>query len=36
MQKPSAWMTATARAAHQLYDQPLILNDPLALRLLGR
>lgn len=35
MQKPSAWMTATARAAHQLYDQPLILNDPLAVRLLG-
>lgn len=35
MQKPSAWITATARAAHQLYDQPLILNDPLALRILG-
>jgi methyltransferase (TIGR00027 family) len=35
MQKPSAWITATARAAHQLYDQPLILNDPLAVRLLG-
>jgi methyltransferase (TIGR00027 family) len=33
--KPSAWTTATARAAHQLYDTPLILNDPLALRILG-
>jgi methyltransferase (TIGR00027 family) len=33
--KPSAWITATLRAAHQLYDQPLILRDPLALRLLG-
>jgi methyltransferase (TIGR00027 family) len=33
--KPSAWITATMRAAHQLYDQPLILADPLALRLLG-
>lgn len=32
--KPSAWITATARAAHQLYDQP-ILHDPLALRILG-
>ncbi|WP_432380244.1 class I SAM-dependent methyltransferase [Duganella sp. P38] len=35
MHKPSAWVTATARAAHQLYDTPLILNDPLALRILG-
>jgi methyltransferase (TIGR00027 family) len=35
MQKPSAWITATARAAHQLYDQPPIFNDPLALRILG-
>ncbi|NYE61432.1 methyltransferase (TIGR00027 family) [Duganella sp. 1224] len=35
MQKPSAWITATARAAHQLYDEPRILNDPLALRILG-
>jgi len=33
--KPSAWVTATARAAHQLYDAPLILRDPLALRILG-
>ncbi|MBV7536961.1 class I SAM-dependent methyltransferase [Duganella sp. sic0402] len=33
--KPSAWITATARAAHQLYDAPLVLNDPLALRILG-
>lgn len=35
MQKPSAWITATARAAHQLYDVPLVLDDPLALRILG-
>ncbi len=35
MQKPSAWITAHARAAHQLYDQALILHDPLALRILG-
>ncbi|WP_373988570.1 class I SAM-dependent methyltransferase [Duganella sp. BuS-21] len=33
--KPSAWLTATARAAHQLYDQPQILHDPIALRILG-
>ena len=33
--KPSAWMTATLRAAHQLFDQPLILRDPVALRILG-
>ncbi|TFW14954.1 class I SAM-dependent methyltransferase [Duganella callida] len=33
--KSSAWIAATARAAHQLYDQPLVLNDPLALRILG-
>ncbi|RFP14885.1 MULTISPECIES: SAM-dependent methyltransferase [unclassified Duganella] len=33
--KPSAWMTATLRAAHQLYDQPLILRDAIALRILG-
>lgn len=33
--KPSAWIAATARAAHQLYDTPRILDDPLALRILG-
>ena len=33
--KPSAWMTATLRAAHQLFDQPLILRDAIALRILG-
>lgn len=33
--KPSAWITATARAAHQLYDKPRIFDDPLALRILG-
>ncbi|RFP25948.1 SAM-dependent methyltransferase [Duganella sp. BJB488] len=33
--KPSAWMTATLRAAHQLYDAPLILRDPVAVPLLG-
>jgi methyltransferase (TIGR00027 family) len=33
--KPSAWITATARAAHQLYDAPPILPDPLALTILG-
>ncbi|WP_447800635.1 class I SAM-dependent methyltransferase [Pseudomonas kilonensis] len=33
--KPSARMTATLRAAHQLLDMPLILDDPLALAILG-
>ena len=33
--KPSARMTATLRAAHQLLDMPLILDDPLALTILG-
>lgn len=33
--KPSAWITATARAAHQLYDTPRIFDDALALRILG-
>lgn len=31
----SAMMVATLRAAHQLLDAPLILDDPLALRILG-
>lgn len=33
--KPSALVTATLRAAHQLLDTPLILDDPLALSILG-
>ncbi|MDB5907301.1 MAG: hypothetical protein JWP34_1415 [Massilia sp.] len=33
--KPSARMTATLRAAHQLLDVPLILDDPLALKIMG-
>lgn len=33
--KPSAMMVATLRAAHQLLDAPPILDDPLALRILG-
>ncbi|WP_332876491.1 SAM-dependent methyltransferase [Massilia sp. S19_KUP03_FR1] len=33
--KPSARMTATLRAAHQLLDIPRILDDPLALTILG-
>lgn len=33
--KPSAWMTATLRAAHQLLDVPLILDDPVALKIMG-
>lgn len=33
--KPSAMMVATLRAAHQLLDAPLILDDPLALRIAG-
>lgn len=34
--KPSALLAATLRAAHQLLDQPLVLEDPLALRILGK
>lgn len=33
--KPSAMMVAILRAAHQLLDAPLILDDPLALRIIG-
>jgi methyltransferase (TIGR00027 family) len=33
--KPSAQRVATLRAAHQLLDFPLVLNDPLALKILG-
>ncbi|UTY58223.1 SAM-dependent methyltransferase [Massilia sp. erpn] len=33
--KPSALSVAHLRAAHQLLDQPLILDDPLALTILG-
>lgn len=33
--KPSARTTAVLRAAHQLLDAPLILDDPLALTILG-
>jgi methyltransferase (TIGR00027 family) len=33
--KPSAMMVAVLRAAHQLLDAPLILDDPLALRIVG-
>ncbi len=33
--KPSALMVATLRAAHQLLDSPLVLHDPLALKILG-
>ena len=33
--KPSALMVATQRAAHQLFDRPLVLDDPVALALLG-
>ncbi len=33
--KPSALSVAHLRAAHQLLDQPLILDDPLALKILG-
>jgi O-methyltransferase involved in polyketide biosynthesis len=32
----TAQSTATLRAAHQLLDQPRILDDPLALRIIGR
>ena len=33
--KPSAMMVAVQRAAHQLLEQPLVLDDPLALAILG-
>jgi methyltransferase (TIGR00027 family) len=33
--KPSALSVATLRAAHQLLDAPLVLDDPLALKILG-
>lgn len=33
--KPSSHAVAVWRAAHQLLEQPLIFNDPLALRILG-
>ena len=35
--KPSrtAWRVATLRAAHQLLDEPIVLNDPIALPILG-
>ncbi|MBE1160045.1 class I SAM-dependent methyltransferase [Dyella acidiphila] len=35
--KPSrtAWLMANLRAVHQLLDQPLVLDDPVALRILG-
>jgi methyltransferase (TIGR00027 family) len=33
--KPSAWLVATQRAAHQLLDRPLVLDDPTALTILG-
>src|SRR5205814_583396 len=33
--KPSALMVAMQRAAHQLLEQPLVLDDPLALPILG-
>ena len=32
----SALRVATLRAAHQLLDEPVVFNDPVALRLLGR
>jgi len=33
--KPSAQRVATLRAVHQLVDFPIVLNDPLALKILG-
>ncbi|MDR0212460.1 MAG: SAM-dependent methyltransferase [Comamonas sp.] len=33
--KPSALMVAMQRAAHQLLDRPLVLDDPIALTVLG-
>ena len=37
-ERPSrtAWGVAVRRAAHQLFDSPLVLDDPLAVRILGR
>ncbi|MEM5299260.1 SAM-dependent methyltransferase [Burkholderia sp. JPY481] len=34
--KPSALIVARQRAAHQLLDRPLVLDDPLALAVLGK
>jgi hypothetical protein len=36
-EKPSAtaWRVALARAAHQLFDKPTVVDDPLALRIVG-
>jgi len=31
----TAWRVALRRAAHQVFDQPIIFDDPLALRILG-
>lgn len=31
----TAWYMGLARAAHQIYDQPLVLDDPLAMRIIG-
>lgn len=33
--KPTAYMTAMLRAAHQLIDDPVVFGDPLAVRMLG-
>lgn len=33
--KPSAYLVAVMRAAHQLLDAPLVFDDPLALKILG-
>jgi methyltransferase (TIGR00027 family) len=33
--KPTAYKVATLRAAHQLLDSPLVLDDPVALTILG-
>jgi O-methyltransferase involved in polyketide biosynthesis len=32
----TAYRVALSRAAHQLLDRPLVLNDPLALSILGQ
>jgi methyltransferase (TIGR00027 family) len=34
--KPSAMLVAMQRAAHQLLEHPLVLDDPLALQILGK
>jgi hypothetical protein len=36
-EKPSAtaWRVALARAAHQIFDTPIVFDDPLALRIVG-